>query len=404
MRILIVTQYFYPEQFQINEVSAALVARGHSVTVLTGLPNYPKGEIYGGYEKAYTSEEDYCGVKVIRCNLHPRKSGPLHLILNYLSFCSNATRAIKHLKEDFDIVFAYQLSPVLSAKPATFYAKKNKLPLFLYCLDIWPESAQAQIKNTRSLPYKMIAKLSKGIYSACDHIAVTSRPFTDYLHRQNSVPFEKMSYIPQHSDKTYLDTDFSGEQGDLVHFMYAGNMGKGQVLEVIINAVVRLGDRDDYRVHFVGDGSQREVLESLVREQGLSNRVIFHGNQKREDMPTYYKMADALLLTLRGNNAVGDTMPGKLQAYMSTGKPILAAINGAAAEVIEESACGACVKAGDSEGLAEIMKHYLEHREEYAACGERGRAYFANHFTLDIHVDQLEKQLEKTVYEYNRSI
>ena len=142
----------------------------------------------------------------------------------------------------------------------------------------------------------------------------------------------------------------------------------------------------------------------MVRTLGLEDRIVFHGNQKREDMPQYYKMADALLLTLRGNNAVGDTMPGKLQVYMSTGKPILAAINGAAAEVITESDCGACVRAGDSEGLAKIMEHFIEHREEYADCGARGREYFVKNFTLDIHIKQIEERLERTINEYKHSI
>lgn len=402
MRILIVTQYFYPEQFQINEVASALVSRGHSVTVLTGLPNYPKGEIYDGYAHAYERVESYHGVKVIRCKMHPRKTGILNLVRNYLSFSSSATKRAKTLKGQFDIVFAYQLSPVLSAKPAIAFAKEHGLPVFLYCLDIWPESVQAQLKSRSLPPYKIVAAMSKNIYLACDHISVTSRPFIDYLHDVNGVKLKQMSYIPQHADAGYLGMDFSAEPSDKVHFVYAGNMGKAQVLDVIVNAVAELRDRNDFTVHFVGDGSKREALEETVKSLGVSDKIVFHGNQKREDMPGYYKMADALLLTLRGNNAVGNTMPGKLQTYMATGKPILAAINGAAAEVIAESACGTCVPAGDHVGLAKQMAHYIDFREEYAECGARGRAYFAQHFTLDTHVKKLEERLEKTVNEYRK--
>ena len=400
MNILIVTQYYYPEQFQINEIAPELVKRGHDVTVLTGLPNYPKGEIYEGYERAYEKIEEINGVKVLRCKLHPRKSGALNLVRNYISFYFNASKKAKKIKEKYDIVMSYQLSPITSAKPAVAYAKKNNVPLLLYCLDIWPESAQSQIKNTNSLPYKMIAKMSRNTYSACDHIAVTSRPFIDYLHDVNRIDKSKMSYIPQHADKSYLDTDFTAPTADKINFMYAGNLGKGQTLDVIVNAVNELKSRNDFAVHFVGDGSQRSQLEALTKEFGLEDKIIFHGNQKREDMPDYYRKADALLLTLRGNNFVGNTMPGKLQAYMSTGKPVLAAINGAAAEVISESGCGACVPAGDSHGLAEIMKNYIESPESYKDCGKGGKDYFSKNFTLDIHTDQIEKLMEAMINEY----
>ena len=397
MRILIVSQYFYPEQFQINEIAPELVKRGHKVTVLTGLPNYPHGEIYDGYEQAYKDIENINGVDVIRCKMHPRKSGAVNLIRNYLSFWRNATKKAKKLKEEYDIVLSYQLSPIMSAKPAVAYAKKHKTPLLLYCLDIWPESAQAQIKNKNSLPYKLIAKLSKNIYAACDHIAVTSRPFIEYLSEENGIDKEKMSYIPQHADKRYLDEDFSTSASDTVNFMYAGNIGKGQLLEVIINAVAEIKDNIGFKVHIVGDGSQRAQLEELVKTLDVQDKVVFYGNQKREDMVGYYKMADALLLTLRGNNFVGNTMPGKLQAYMSTGKPIFAAINGAAAEVISEAECGACVPAGDSHGLAEIMSDFINNPSKYAKSGENARKYFAEHFTLDIYIEELEKRMEAMI-------
>lgn len=402
MRILIVSQYFYPEQFQINEVARALVDRGHSVTVLTGLPNYPGGEVYEGYARAYEQVGDYYGVRVIRCKMHPRRKGIVNLIRNYLSFSTSATRRVRTLKESFDVVYAYQLSPVLSVRPAIAFARKHGLPLFLYCLDLWPESVQAQLKNTSLPPYKIVARISRRIYAACDHISVTSRPFIDYLCEVNGVERKKMSYIPQHADASYLETDFHGEPSERVNFTYAGNMGKAQVLDVIVNAVALLKERNDFCVHFVGDGSSRDSLEMLVKELGVEDKVVFHGNQQRKDMPKYYRAADVLLLTLRGNNAVGNTMPGKLQTYMAVGKPILAAINGAAAEVIKESACGVCVPAGDSEGLAREMQRYLDDRDAYAACGARGRAYFAEHFTLDTHIENIEKRLEFTVNEYKR--
>lgn len=397
MNILIVSQYYYPEQFQINDIAPELVRRGHDVTVLTGLPNYPMGEIYPGYDNGQRRTETIDGVKVVRVEEHPRKTGGKNLLLNYWSFYHNGAKAAKGLAKDFDIVLCYQLSPVTMLKPAVDYARKNKKPLLAYCLDIWPESARAHL----NIPgvYGMIAWLSRRLYRACDHIAVTSRPFIDYLAETAGIDPNRMSYIPQHADMSMLDIDFTAPDNGVADFMYAGNMGQGQTLDVIIRAVAELKNRSGFMVHMVGDGSHRAELEALTRELGVADKVIFYGHQKREDMPSFYQKADALLITLRGNNAVGNTMPGKLQMYMTTGKPILGAINGAANEVIKESGCGQCAASGDVHGLAHLMADYIDHQEKYIGCGANARKYFAEHFTLKTYCDTLEALLKKLVGE-----
>ena len=209
-----------------------------------------------------------------------------------------------------------------------------------------------------------------------------------------------MSYLPQHADTGLLDVDMAAEDNGVTDFMYAGNMGKGQTLDVLVRAVAELRDRNDFMVHMVGDGSKREELEALVESLGVKDKFIFYGNQKREDMPAFYKKADALIITLRGNNAVGNTMPGKLQAYMTTGKPIFGAINGAANEVIGEADCGRCVAAGDYKGLAGIMADYADDPDKYSHAGERAREYFKEHFTLETYMDKLEEQIKETVKKY----
>ena len=403
MKILIVTQYYYPEQFQINEIAPALVERGHEVTVLTGLPNYPQGEIYSGYDDAYKKPEIIDGVTVIRCKMRPRKKGVINLARNYLSYAWKASAIARRMKEKFDVVLSYELSPITSVLPATIYAKKNRVPHIMYCLDLWPESAQAQIGNTSSLPYKVITQLSKYVYRSCDRIAVTSRPFVDYIRDVARVDEAKMVYIPQHADTRLLDVNMRSEENGVADFMYAGNMGKGQTLDVLVKAVAQIKSREDFVVHMVGDGSKREELEALAESLGVKDKFIFYGNQKREDMPAFYKKADALIITLRGNNAVGNTMPGKLQVYMTTGKPILGAINGAANEVIREAECGRCVAAGDHVGLAEIMADYVDNAEQYSSAGENAKKYFAENFTLESFMDKLENEIYETVKKYRSS-
>lgn len=393
MKYLIVTQYYYPEQFQINDIAPELVRRGHDVTVLCGLPNYPQGKIFPGYEKAEKREETIDGVRIVRCRQIPRGHNPLTLVLNYWSFVKNARITVRKLEADFDVVIGYQLSPVTSMFPALEYKRLHGTPLLMYCLDLWPVSGQSHLPVKNGWVYRWLCRCSRKIYNAFDRILVTSRPFVSYLHEVNNVPLDKMAYLPQHADSSMLEQDLAADENGVADFMYAGNLGAGATLDVIVKAARVLGPRRDYRIHFVGDGSARKGLERMVVASGLQDNIVFHGNRKRSEMPDFYKKADVLLITLRGNNAVGDTMPGKLQMYMTVGKPILGAINGAAAEVIDAAGCGRCVRSGDYEGLAGLMASYIAHPEQFAACGGNARTYFLQNFTFDKYMDGLEKEL-----------
>ena len=397
MRILIVSQYYYPEQFQINEIAPELVRRGHQVTVVCGTPNYPKGEYYPGYEDNKRREEEIDGVKVIRCPQTARGHNPLTLLCNYYTFARNANKEVERLQGEYDIVLAYQLSPVTSSLPAVRYKKSHGTPLLLYCLDIWPESARTHLGKKFGWLYGAVRKLSKRVYQNCDRILVTSRPFIDYLSSENEVPEERFGYLPQHADAALLAQDLKAEDNGVADFMFAGNIGKGQHLETLVDAAEILGKRTDYKIHIVGDGSRRAAIESLVKERGLEENFVFYGNQKRADMPDYYKKADAMLILLRQVNVVGLTMPGKLQAYMTLHKPIFGAINGAAKEVIEESRCGSCVPAQDAKQLAAVMEHYIRTPKDYAHCGENAERYFLAHFTLQNYTDELEKEMKQLV-------
>jgi Glycosyltransferase len=396
MKILVVSQYYNPERFLINEIAPELVRRGHSVTVLTGLPNYPDGVIPDEYRHG-RRHETIDGVEVIRCPNIARGKGKLGLILNYASYAISASHKINKLSNDYDVILCYQLSPVTMAFPALKYRKKHGIPLLLYCLDLWPESAQAHVKNDRGLLYKFISALSRRVYRSCDLIAVTSEPFIEYLKNKTCVAPQKLCYIPQHADSRLLQSNLTAPDDGIADFMYAGNLGAGQTVDVIVRATAELGDRNDFRVHIVGDGSRAQALREITAELGIADKITFHGLHTYSDMENFYRTADALLLTLRGNNFVGNTMPGKLQTYMAAGKPVLGAINGAAAQVIAESGCGACVPAGDFKGLAVLMRDYIEHGEKYKSCGAAGKEYFKLNYTIEIFVNRLEKCLENLV-------
>lgn len=403
MKILIVTQYYFPEQFQINEIAPELVRRGHDVTVLCGVPNYPKGEVFEGYEckdSIERKEREYCektGVKVVHVNQIPRGNNPLKLVGNYISFVRNSKKAVRKLDRDFDVVLGYQLSPITSMSAALEYKKLTGAPVLYYTLDLWPESALGMLKSRKNPLFTLVRNISSKIYRTADRIIVTSRPFIDYLGRTHSIESDKLGYLPQHAGTEMLDIDLSSEDNGVADFMYAGNLGRGQWVDVIIKAAIKLGPRRDYVVHIVGDGSMKSVLEAMVKENGMKDNFIFYGNQKRERMSEFYRKADVLLITLRGNNEVGNTMPGKLQMYMTTGKPIFGAINGAANEVIREAECGSCVNAGDYEGLAKLMELYIEHPDNYRYCGENARRYFKENFTLEKYINGIETELKKII-------
>lgn len=397
MKILIITQYYYPEQFQINDIAPELVKRNHEVTLLCGLPNYPQGKIYPGYKDCSKREEVISGVRVVRCKQIPRGNNSLTLLLNYWSYGRNAKKMVRYLDSDFDVVIGYQLSPIMSMYPALEYKKIHGTPLLMYCLDLWPVSVQAHLPIKNGLIYKWFYKVSRNVYNAFDKILVTSKPFIKYLYEVNGVLVERMAYLPQHADMAMLEMDLDAEGNGVVDFMYAGNLGTGSTLDIIVKAAKILGARKDYIIHFVGNGSKKAELEAMVAEFGLQDNFVFHGNQKRSDMPKFYRMADALLITLRGNNEVGDTMPGKLQMYMTVGKPILGAINGAANEVIKEAECGCCVKAGDYKGLANLMEDYISNPHNYNFCGNNARKYFVKNFTLGEYMNGLEIELCKLV-------
>lgn len=398
MNVLVVCQYYYPEQFRINDICEQLVVEGHSVTVLTGLPNYPKGEVPNEYRWGKRRKEVVNGVNVIRSFEVARGKGAIRLGLNYLSYMFSASLKFFFMKKDFDLIFVYQLSPVTMAFPAIIAKKITKVPLYLYSCDIWPDSMKNILSNENNIVYRLLKKISTYIYSQSDGIGITSTPFFHYFNTVHSIPLNKISYIPQHAEETYLSINEPEDNG-IVDFVFMGNIGLAQDIDCILDAIQELKDDLSFKVHFVGDGSYLENSKSIVNEKRLSNHVIFHGRHPLEDMPKFYRLADACLLTLKGDSLVGQTMPSKLQGYMAAGRPVIGAINGAAQEVISESKCGVCVSAGDSKSLAKVMKDFIENPDKYQNFGENGRKYFVDNFTKKKYMEKLVGQFNKLMEE-----
>ncbi len=403
MNILVVTQYFYPERFRINDICVALASAGHKVTVVTGIPNYPEGEVFAGYEQSYKAPQEYNGVTVIRCNNRPRYRGVVNLVRNYLSFVRKASKVVTHLTDDFDAVFVYELSPITLAIPAIRYKKKYRKPMYLYCLDLWPESIRdafgERILSTKHPFYKIIKYISSKIYQAADAIGVKSEAFETYLTEVCGVKKEKIRFLAEHAESLYLEIDPTPTDNGCFDFVFLGNIGRSQNCEIILKAIPLIQTDRPFQVHFVGDGSGLDKLQQQTVQMGLQQKVVFHGSFPLEQLAPFYQMADACLLTLSDETDISLTPPGKLYGYMAASRPVVAAAGGATKEALQKYDCGVCVAAGDAEGLARQMTQLIEDPAQAHQMGQNGRKHFLQNYTIDIYISNLEKQLDSLIHD-----
>lgn len=351
MKILVICQYYYPEPFRITDICEELVKRGNEVFVITGQPNYPMGKIYDGYKGKKHKDENINGVKIHRCFTVARGNGIIKRFLNYYSFAFFSSRYVSRISEEFDVVFVNQLSPVMMAKAGIKYKKKHGKKVFLYSLDLWPESLTAGGIKRGSKIYSYYHCVSEKIYKSADMIGITSKSFAEYFEKEFGITGAK--YLPQYSEEIFNPEICRKEPNGYIDLMFAGNIGVMQDIDTIIEAARLTADIKNLRWHIVGDGSEFERLKESARD---CKNIIFHGRQPLEKMPEYYAMADAMLVTLKDDPTISFTLPGKVQTYMAAGKPIIGAINGETALVLKEADCGYCTQSSNPDELAENVR------------------------------------------------
>lgn len=402
MRILLVSSYYWPEPFRVAHVAADLKARGHDVEVLTGLPNYPEGRFYEGYGPGGPFRQEHEGIAVTRVPLVPRgRGGAIRLLLNYLSFAITASiRAVTLGRKKWDVVFVFQLSPVTAILPALVVRWLYRVPVAVWVQDLWPESIASTGFGRSRLLYAVARRISAFLYRRCDRIAGTSRAFQAPLEALG-VDGARYSYLPQWAESFFAAradeaaSDASWASGFPI--MFAGNLGRVQALETVIEAADRLRDDAELRWVIVGDGSVRASIEDDVMRRGLADRVIFLGRRPAEEMPGLFRRAGALLVTLKRDDAMALTVPAKIQSYLAAGRPIIAAMDGEGARVVEEAGAGFTAPASDADALAAIVRRMKAlSPEDRAAMGAAGRAYSARHFARERCVDVLEELLVET--------
>ncbi len=399
MKILVVCQYYYPEPFRIHEVCEELAARGHEVTVLTGTPNYPMGVVPDEYKGKDHRDEVVGSVHIIRTKEYPRKPGKIGLARNYVSFVWHASVKALTMKKDYDVIFVYQLSPVLMAIPAyvaKWFSKTKKIAL--YCLDLWPASLSSMGIAGTSMFYGIMRKVSIKIYSGAGMIGYTSKSFEKYFTNELGIGNKRFIHIPQFADELFSGIATGNEQcrksgEEHIDYVFAGNVGMMQSVQTIIKAAALCTDKR-IRWHIVGDGFALDECKKLCHDMKLDDKVTFYGRRPVEEMPQFYIMADAMIVTLADDELISYTLPGKIQSYMAAGKPVIAAANGEAANVIEESGCGVCVGAEDAKALA-LAADQMAAANDFARMGGNSRKYYDLHFTKKNHIDLIEKLLKE---------
>jgi glycosyltransferase involved in cell wall biosynthesis len=400
MRILIVTQYFWPESFRINDLSLALKERGHEITVLTGKPNYPKGTFSDGYGFFSKRTELWNGIKIYRSPLIPRGKGKgIQLFVNYFSFAFFASIRMLFINQTFDRIFVYEPSPITVGLPGIVAKFKSKAPMYFWVQDLWPESVSAAGGINNKFVLSFLNWLTKLIYKNSEKVLVQSKAFIPYILNQD-IKLTKLIYYPNSTESYYKVTEPTLEKLNKLPkgkiLMFAGNIGESQSFDTLLNAAVLLKEylKD---VHWVilGEGRMRDYVQSKIIELNLENTFHLLGAFPSEDMPNFFTCADALIVSLKKGTIFSHTIPSKIQSYLACGKPILTSLDGEGSRVVEEANAGFISPSEDPIAFANIIKKFFDLTiDEQTVLGYNARKYFEIEFERELLVDKLEEILE----------
>ena len=386
MRILVISQYFYPENFRINDLCIGLKNSGHSVVVLTAKPNYPKGEFFPGYSFFKKSKEEYKGIKVYRSPIIPRgNASGFGLFLNYTSFVIFGFFKLFFIKEKFDKIFVYAPSPITVGYLGIVASFIFRAKPFLWVHDLWPESVKdaGGIKNKFLL--FMVDLMTKSIYYFYDNILVQSPSFKYYLLDQG-VSEDKIIFYPYYAENFYKvvkeNSEIKSMFGTGLKIIFAGNIGVAQSFDTIIDAAKILAIKlKNFKFIIIGDGRDRKRVQKKIADNSLIDYFKFLGSHPPEKMPVFFASADALLVSLKDTKIFSMTIPGKLQSYFACGKPIIASLNGIGAKLVEESKSGFTAKAEDAQSLAEsVYKFSKLSSAQKKELGKNARIYYEKEF------------------------
>lgn len=397
MRILVVTQHFWPENFRINDIVEGFLQDGIAVDVLCGLPNYPKGEWFPGYSAAGPFEEEWHGARLYRCKEVSRRGNTsVNIFLNYISWPWYAAHALHRLPGGYDAVFCFNTSPVLMCWPAIRYAKKHHIPFTNYVLDIWPENLYS-VLNVKNKALRAIAQgVSDALYKKADRLIAMSEPLQQRLCQRTGMPPQKIAVIPQYCEDFYAvpqpDAALQAQFGGRFNLVFTGTFTPAQSLETVITAVQDARSRGADMLHLllVGDGMSRAALEAKVKELHAEDAVTFYGSVPATDIPKFTALADALIVCLSDSPDLGLTVPAKVASYMAAGKPVLASMDGAGNAAVA-AAGGLSSPACDAAALADnLLALTRMDAAQHAAMGQSAKEYYLAHYRRSELLRKLE--------------
>jgi len=397
VKILIVSQYFWPENFRINDLTQELVQRGHDVTVLTGVPNYPVGKVFDAFKKDRAAFDEYAGARVFRVPMLARGSGSLRLLANYLSFVMGACLfAPWYLRgKKFDVIFTYEPSPATVGLPAVMMGYLKRAPVVFWALDLWPETlvAVGAVRSARVL--SVVGRMIAFIYNRCALVLGQSRGFLRSIAKYCD-DNDKIRYFPSWAEDVFVQNDLRPApevqvKEGVFNVLFAGNVGEAQDFPSVLEAAESLKHNPAIRWLVVGDGRMTEWLRSEVAQRGLAHCFLLLGRFDVERMPSFYAHADALLVSLKRDPVFSLTIPGKVQSYLMAGIPLLGMLDGEGAAVIREANAGLVCASGDGKGLARsVLELASMSKDARNELGNNGRVYAQKEFSRELLINKLE--------------
>ena len=394
--LLVVSQYFYPEPFRINDMCQEWVKRGYKVTVVTGIPNYPEGKFYKGFSRHKRRRETWNGIEIIRLPILARGKGKLRLALNYFSFvfCGWFWKLFTKVKAD--IVFTFEVSPMTQALVGVWYAKRRKIPHYLYVQDLWPENVQTVTGLQNKTVLKQIGKMVNSIYRRSDLIFGTSESFVKEIQKRVFDDKAKVKYWPQYAEEFYQPTENTKAEElpkGVFKVIFTGNIGRAQGLEILPKAAAILKERKvNVQFVIVGDGREKEQLLAQMQESGTGEMFTLIPRQPAEEIPSYLCACDAAFVSYMDDPLWANTIPAKMQSYMACGMPILASASGETERIIQQADCGICCEIGNAEALADAVCALMA-RGDLRVLGENAKAYSDRYFNKTLLMDEMDEYL-----------
>lgn len=403
--ILLISQYFHPETFRVNDIAVEWVKRGYKVTVLTGIPNYPMGKYFEGYDRKHRRREIWNGVDIIRIPLIARGNSRNKILnaasmaANYLSFVSSGRKWVKSreaAKIHADLVFTVEVSPMTQALIGIWYGKRYSVPSYLYVQDLWPENVETVTGIHNKLIIGPIDRMVDKIYRETDQIFTTSPSFVDAIvNRKSPVNRSKVHYWPQYAEEFYrpmkrCTVEGINENDDSFKIVFTGNIGTAQGLDILPKAAILL-KKENVKFVIVGDGRYQPEFERKIDCLDVRDKFILIPRVPAERIPEILSACDAGFISFDKKPLWEMTIPAKLQSYMACGKAIVASASGETKRVIEAAGCGVCTEIGNADALADGIKMIMNF--DSSEMGRKARVYFEQHIDKKKLMDEMDKMI-----------